>query len=86
MCLLKHAGGAFTHRTEELKNHLSAKASDLVKAAFADVNAEGRTSLREIYGFNPLLFDFVLKRCLKLPGTNRRLPARVFQANPDLGV
>src|SRR5215218_42598 len=38
MCLLKHAGGAFTHRPEELKDRLSRKASDLVKTAFADVD------------------------------------------------
>ena len=38
MCLLKHVGGAFTHRPEELKDRLSRKASDLVKAAFADVD------------------------------------------------
>jgi uncharacterized protein len=48
------------------------------------INAEERPLLREIYGFNPLLFDFVLKRCLKLPGTNRRLPARVFMSHPEL--
>jgi hypothetical protein len=48
------------------------------------INAEERTSLREIYGFNPLLFDFVLKRCLRLPGTNKRLPAQMFLANPAL--
>ncbi|HEX8187605.1 MAG TPA: amidohydrolase family protein, partial [Pyrinomonadaceae bacterium] len=38
MCLLKHAGGAFTHRPEELQERLSRGASDLVKAAFADVD------------------------------------------------
>src|SRR5947209_18761966 len=38
MCLLKHIGGAFKHRPEELKDRLSAKASDLVKRAFADVD------------------------------------------------
>src|SRR5215210_4691507 len=38
MCLLKHAGGAFTHRPEELKDRLSPRAADLVKAAFADVD------------------------------------------------
>ena len=48
------------------------------------INAEERASLRELYGFNPLLFDFVLKRCLRLPGTNRRLPARVFMSHPAL--
>ena len=46
---------------------------------------DARAPLREIYGFNPLLFDFVLKRLLKLPGTDRRLPAGVFMSNPLLG-
>jgi predicted TIM-barrel fold metal-dependent hydrolase len=64
--------------------NLLIRTKPLLRAGY--ITAEERTSLREIYGFNPLLFDFVLKRCLKLPGTNRRLPARVFQANPDLGV
>ncbi len=45
-----------------------------------------RTSLNEIYDYNPLLFDFVLKRTMKLPGASRRLPASVFMANPLLGV
>ena len=44
-----------------------------------------RAPLREIYGFNPLLFDFVLKRTLRLTGTNKRLPAGVFMSNPALG-
>jgi hypothetical protein len=43
-------------------------------------------SLREIYHFNPLLFDFVLKRNLKVPGTSKRLPASVFMTNAALGV
>jgi len=45
-----------------------------------------RHSLKEIYHYNPLLFDFVLKRTLKLPGTESRLPASVFMANAALGV
>ncbi len=45
-----------------------------------------RTGLNEIYDYNPLLFDFVLKRTMKLPGAGRRLPASVFMANPVLGV
>src|SRR5207237_1063634 len=48
------------------------------------INADERASLREIYGFNPLLFDFTLKRCLRLPGTNKRLPATVFMSHPEL--
>ena len=47
--------------------------------------AEG-SSLKEIYDYNPLLFDFVLKRALKLPGTDRRLPAGIFMTNPALGI
>jgi hypothetical protein len=50
------------------------------------ITADEAASLREIYGFNPLLFDYALKRCLKLPGTYKRLPAGVFEANPALGV
>lgn len=56
----------------------------LVRAGYLE-EAE-REPLREIYGFNPLLFDFVLKRRLRLPGTDRRLPASVFHANPALGA
>lgn len=64
--------------------NLLVRTRPLLRAGYID--AEERASLREIYRFNPLLFDFVLKRCLKLPGTNRRLPASVFQSNPELGV
>jgi predicted TIM-barrel fold metal-dependent hydrolase len=42
--------------------------------------------LREIYDYNPLLFDFVLKRTLKRPGTSKTLPASVFMTNPALSV
>jgi len=43
--------------------------------------AEG-DSLKEIYQYNPLLFDFTLKRSLKHPETGRRLPAAVFTRDP----
>jgi mannonate dehydratase len=56
----------------------------LVKGGYL-TEAEG-SSLKEIYDYNPLLFDFVLKRTLKLPGTDRRLPADVFMTNPALGI
>jgi predicted TIM-barrel fold metal-dependent hydrolase len=49
------------------------------------LDEEDRAPLREIYGFNPLLFDYVLKRRLRLPGTGRRLPAGIFTANAALG-
>jgi len=56
----------------------------LVKYGYLAPAAAG--SLKEIYQYNPLLFDFVLKRALKLPGTDRRLPAAVFMTNRALGV
>ena len=64
--------------------NLLIRTKPLVRAGYID--AGEATSLREIYGFNPLLFDYVLKRCLRLPGTQRRLPASVFESNPGLGV
>lgn len=56
----------------------------LVKAGY--INAAERESLNEIYDYNPLLFDFVLKRTMRLPGTERRLPAPLFMMNLALGV
>src|SRR5215510_6292774 len=38
MCLIHHIGGAFTHQPEELKNKISAKAGDLIKRAFDDID------------------------------------------------
>jgi uncharacterized protein len=56
----------------------------LVKEGY--INEDQRESLKEIYDYNPLLFDFVLKRTLRLPGTEKRLPASVFMTNAALGV
>src|SRR6266498_3800800 len=42
------------------------------------ITRDERAWLNEIYDYNPLLFDFVLKRTMKLPGTQRCLPAKVF--------
>jgi len=56
----------------------------LVKGGF--IERDERESLNEIYDYNPLLFDFVLKRTLRLPGTNKRLPATIFMTNSSLGV
>jgi len=39
-------------------------------------------ALREIYEVNPLLFDFVLKRVMRLPHTELGLPASVFTRRP----
>jgi predicted TIM-barrel fold metal-dependent hydrolase len=56
----------------------------LVKQGYID-NSDAE-SLKEIYNYNPLLFDFVLKRRLRLPGTSKNFPASVFMSNPSLSV
>ena len=56
----------------------------LVKGGY--INTEEREALNEIYDYNPLLFDFVLKRTIKLPGTSKRLPASIFMTNSTLGA
>lgn len=44
------------------------------------ITAEQREALNEIYRYNPLLFDYVLKRTLRHPRTGTRFSARVFAA------
>ena len=56
----------------------------LVKQGY--INADEAHSLKEIYDYNPLLFDFVLKRTLRLPETSKRFPASVFMTNSALGA
>jgi len=43
-----------------------------------------RTLLNEIWEYNPLLFDYVLKRCLKSPRTGNSFPPSVFTYNKKL--
>jgi hypothetical protein len=43
-----------------------------------------RDSLNEIYDYNPLLFDFVLKRTMRHPVTKQKLSPSIFMANPGL--
>jgi len=64
--------------------NLLIRSKPLVRAGY--LTREEAASLREIYGFNPLLFDYTLKRCLRLPGTDKRLPPTVFESNPALEV
>jgi len=56
----------------------------LVKGGY--ISADERESLNEIYDYNPLLFDFVLKRTIKRPGTQKRLPAAIFMTNTTLSL
>jgi predicted TIM-barrel fold metal-dependent hydrolase len=48
------------------------------------ITAEERRALNEIYDYNPLLFDFVLKRVARHPQTRQRLSATVFTSKPGL--
>jgi predicted TIM-barrel fold metal-dependent hydrolase len=48
------------------------------------ITAAEREALNEIYDYNPLLFDFVLKRTLRHPETKQKLAASVFMENPGL--
>lgn len=54
----------------------------MARAGF--ITAEERAALNEIYDYNPLLFDFVLKRTLRHPETRQKLSAEIFMANPGL--
>jgi predicted TIM-barrel fold metal-dependent hydrolase len=56
----------------------------LVKQGYID-NSEAE-SLKEIYDYNPLLFDFVLKRTLRHPETSRPFPSSVFMTNLALNA
>ena len=42
------------------------------------ITSEERSALNEIYDFNPLLFDFVLKRTMRHPETKQKLPLGVY--------
>jgi predicted TIM-barrel fold metal-dependent hydrolase len=48
------------------------------------ITAEERQALNEIYDYNPLLFDFVLKRTIRHPETKQKLAPSIFMANPGL--
>lgn len=52
--------------------------------ALGMITADERGYLNEIYRYNPLLFDFVLKRTIRHPDTGHRLPGNIFVENSDL--
>ncbi len=54
----------------------------MARAGF--ITAEERQALNEIYDYNPLLFDFVLKRTLRHPETKQKLAPSIFMTNPGL--
>jgi len=55
------------------------RTSELAEDGF--ITEQEREDLNEIYNFNPLLFDIVLKRTIKLPGTDKQLSPKLFYHN-----
>ena len=49
-------------------------------AAMGLITPAERDALDEIYNYNPLLFDFVVKRTIRHPKTGQRLSAELFMA------
>lgn len=52
------------------------RTGDLEKDGF--ITKTERRLINEIYDYNPLLFEFVLKRTIKLPGTDKQLSPDLF--------
>lgn len=51
------------------------------------IEKEQREPLNEIYNFNPLLLDYVVKRCLKHPvDPSKKFPASMFKYKEELGI
>ncbi|MEE8124620.1 MAG: hypothetical protein V3T42_02280, partial [Nitrospirales bacterium] len=48
------------------------------------ITAQEREALNEIYDYNPLLFDFVLKRTVRHTETGLKFPTSVFVEHPLL--
>lgn len=48
------------------------------------ITSQERQALNEIYDYNPLLFDFVLKRTLRHSETGKKFPPSVFLEHPSL--
>lgn len=48
------------------------------------ITKEEREILNEIYDYNPVLFDFALKRALKHPKTGQKFTGKAFELPPEL--
>ncbi len=55
---------------------------DLMEGGF--ITGTERQYLNEIYDYNPLLFDYVLKRTMRHPKTGQKFSPSIFMANPGL--
>lgn len=47
---------------------------------------EEKNGLNEIYRWNPLLFDFVLKRTIRHPESKKKFPTDLFMVNENLNI
>jgi mannonate dehydratase len=56
------------------------RTGSLAKAGY--ITEQEREYLNEIYEYNPLLFDYVVKRTMRAPGANQRLRSSIFEENP----
>ncbi len=50
------------------------------------ITSDEREALNEIYEFNPILFDFVLRRTIHAPGTEEHFSASVFYEKPEFAA
>ncbi len=64
--------------------HILYQLAPLAKAGLID--SADLDALRELYHFNPLLFDLALKRTLRHPKTKGRFLDSIFLTRPDLGL
>ena len=54
--------------------------SNFVKKGY--ITKDEQKALKEIYDYNPLLFDFVLKRTIRNPGSSQGFLPQLFINNP----
>ena len=59
------------------------RTKELVKLGY--ITEKERVIANEIYGFNPLLFDFIIKRMMKHPKTGQKFLPTAFEISPNLG-
>ena len=52
--------------------------------SYGFITSQEREYLNEIYAYNPLLFDYVVKRTIRAPGTKIGFSPSVFMENPAL--
>lgn len=59
------------------------RTGDLLEQGY--ITRDERQALNEIYDFNPLLFDFVLRRTIRAPSSGEQFAASVFHEKAEFG-